>query len=88
MGQLTVEVTDQFGGYVRSTKNIVTGLIDVEIFNGRTNDTSKILMDPKDPEVLSWLKLVYQPSHLDILLGEEASYFKIKKEGQTKWQSD
>ena len=68
MPGVTVEVTDQYGGYIRSQKDIVTGLINVEIFNGRTGENDEYLMDSTDPDVLRWLKTVYQPIHLDILL--------------------
>ena len=70
MKNLVVEVTDQFGGYVRSTRDILTGYIFVNVFNGRTNEAQQLLLDPKEPEALKWLKQVYQPLHLDMLLGK------------------
>lgn len=65
----TVQVTDQYGGHINATREIVTGFIHVEIFDARTDETDEYLMDPEDPEVSKWLKGVYQPIHLDILLG-------------------
>ena len=64
----TVEVTDQYGGYIRSNKELFTGLIRTEIFDGRTGETDEYLFDPTDPEVIRWLHVVYQPIHLQILL--------------------
>lgn len=66
---ITVEVTDQHGGFIRSTRNKITGWIDVRIHNGKTGEDNSMLVDPHDPEVVAWLKEVYQPGHLDILLG-------------------
>jgi hypothetical protein len=68
MGRV-VEVTDQFGGYIRTTKDNVTGFVQINIFNARTNEETELLVDPENPEVLSYLEKVYQPIHLDILLG-------------------
>lgn len=68
-----VEVTDQYGGYIRSSKDLVTGLIHVEVFNARTNETGEGLLDPKKEIHMEWLKSIYQPIHLEILLGEEVS---------------
>lgn len=68
MQNVTVEVTDQYGGYIRSEKNVLTGLLEVAIFNGRTEEGAVYEMDPTDPEVIRWLRSVYQPIHLDILL--------------------
>ena len=65
----TVEVTDQHGGFIRATREIVTGYIDVRIHDGRTGVDSSMLVNPNDPEVVAWLKEIYQPAHLDILLG-------------------
>ena len=65
---VTVEVTDQYGGYIRSRRNIVTDFIDVVIYNGRTDEKTFLLLDPKDAEDLKWLKSVYPPGHLSILL--------------------
>lgn len=68
-----VEVADQYGGYIRSSKDLVTGLINVKIFNARKDEESEYLLDPKKEIHMNWLKSVYQPIHLEILLGEEVS---------------
>lgn len=73
MGNCVVEVRDQFGGYIRSEKNPVTGLINVIIFSALTEEATEYWMDPKEPKMIDWLKGVYQPFHLEILLGEGAS---------------
>lgn len=65
----TVQVTDRFGGHIDATKDNVTGLIAVEIYDGRTDEITEYLMDPSDPDVIRWLSCVYQPIHLNILLG-------------------
>lgn len=67
---ITVEITDQFGGYIRSFKDEATGLINVEVYNGRTDETTDYLFYADDPEVISWLEGVYQPLHLKMLLGK------------------
>jgi hypothetical protein len=70
---VNVEVTNQHGGYIRSSKDLVTGLINVKVFNPRKDEESEYLLDPKDEFHMNWLKSVYQPIHLEILLGEEVS---------------
>jgi len=69
MSRITVEVTDQHGGYIRSNKDLLTERVVVEIFDARTNEKQFVLLDPKNAEHLKWLKSIYQPIHLDILLG-------------------
>ena len=66
---VTVEVTDQHGGYIRGTKEIVTGYVKIDIFNVSNNEEDHYLMDPADQEVKNWLKNIFQPIHLEILLG-------------------
>ena len=66
----TVQVTDQYGGSITALKEIVTGLIYVEIDNVKGGYKDNFYLDQKDPESLKWLKSVFQPIHLDILLGE------------------
>jgi hypothetical protein len=70
VNNITVQVTDQYGGYINSAKEVLTGLIHTEIFNGRTGDLDEYLFDPNEPKVVEWLKSVYQPIHLNILLGK------------------
>ena len=67
---VTVEVTDQHGGYIRGTKEIVTGMVKIDIFNVRNNEEDHYLMDPSEKEVKDWLEKLFQPIHLEILLGE------------------
>ncbi|MBP7177232.1 MAG: hypothetical protein KBA53_13585 [Thermoclostridium sp.] len=64
----TVEVTDRAGGSIRSTRTPL-GLINVNIYNPQTDETIEYLMDPKEPKVIAWLESIYQPIHLNILLG-------------------
>lgn len=76
MTDITVEVNDRYGGYIRSTKCQLTGFINVELCDGQSKVISNMVMlNPKKPDVIAWLKMVYQPIHLEILLGEE---FNIK----------
>ena len=77
---VAVQITDQFGGYINSIKDESTGLITVNIFNGRTREETELLVNPENPEVMKWLKRVYQPMHLAILLGD--SYIGIDKASQ------
>ena len=66
----TVQVMDQHGGQAIYSKNLVTGFINVDIFDGRTGEESHMLIDPDDPRVKKFLKENLQPVHLEILLGE------------------
>lgn len=65
----TVQVNDQYGGSVSAVKEIVTGLIYVEIDNVKAGHQDNFYLDPKDNEHVKWLESVFQPIHLDILLG-------------------
>jgi hypothetical protein len=67
---VTVEVNDSHGGYIKGTKEIVTGMVKIDIFNPHNNEEDHYLMDPSEKEVKDWLKKVFQPIHLEILLGE------------------
>ncbi|MDD3229755.1 MAG: hypothetical protein PHE09_11120 [Oscillospiraceae bacterium] len=67
---VTVEVNDSRGGYIRGTKEIVTGMVKIDIFNPLNNEEDHYLMDPSEKEVKDWLKKIFQPIHLEILLGE------------------
>ena len=69
MTNATVQVTDRFGGSITAQKDILTGYIFIESVNGRTGESDSGLFDPEDPTVKQWLKEVFQPIHLDILLG-------------------
>ena len=66
----TVQVTDQYGGSITARKEIVTGLIYVEIDNVKGGYKDDFFLDKKDPESRKWLESVFQPIHLEILLGE------------------
>ena len=70
MSNVSVEVRDQRGGFIRSSKDLLTGYIKVIIFNGLSEMTDELIMDPKDPEVINWLKGIYSPIHLEMLLRE------------------
>jgi len=66
----TIQLTDQYGGYVNFTKCIVTGYINIDILDGRTGEKKSMLVDPDDPQVMDYLKKNLQSIQLDILLGK------------------
>jgi hypothetical protein len=65
-----VEVTDQYGGSVSAMKEIVTGLIYVEIDNVKGGYKDNFYLDLKDETHVKWLKNVFQPIHLSLLLDD------------------
>lgn len=66
---MQVMAFDQHGGSIKATRKSL-GLVYVEIYDAQKNDEYAMIFDPKDPEDLNWLKNVYQPIHLEVLLGE------------------
>ena len=68
MANLTIQVTDQHGGHIDFNKCIVTGCINIDIMDGQTGQTKSMLVDPKDPKVMSFLKETLQPMQLEMLL--------------------
>jgi hypothetical protein len=71
-----VAVIDAFGGSIQGIRDPLTGYVSLNVLDGRTGIEEKLTVDPNDPKVMGWLKKVFQPMHLDILLGE------AKKEGE------
>jgi hypothetical protein len=67
MANVTIMINDQYGGYVKCTRELITGLLFVVIFNGHTEESHELCLDPKEPEVISWLQRVFPAAHLDTL---------------------
>jgi len=66
---VTVELIDRDGGRIKSFKNNLTNLIEVEIFDSRTEKPQVVLIDPKNENDMNWLRGIYLPIHLELLLG-------------------
>jgi hypothetical protein len=65
---IKVAVVDAFGGSIEATRDPLTGYIFLDVRDGRSGEEEKFSVDPGEPDVLAWLKKVFQPIHLDILL--------------------
>jgi hypothetical protein len=63
----TVQVTDQYGGQITAGRNLLTRLIEVQIVLGDGQE-SMVTLNPKEPEAMKFLREIFQPIHLEILL--------------------
>ena len=67
---VVVEVTDQYGGYIRAQKQSLTK-VHVEIYDARNDDgPGSMVLDLKEPKHYEWLKSIFQPMHFEILTKE------------------
>lgn len=69
MENVTVQVTDNYGGTITASKDRLTGYIMVEVMSGRTGETEAAYLDPNDEVAIAWIKEVFPPIHCDILFG-------------------
>jgi len=64
---VTVMINYPNGGYLSAKKNLLTGYIDIETYSGIT-ERDEFSVDPKEPDIVKWMKAIFQPIHLEILL--------------------
>ena len=71
MENVVVQVVDSYGGTLTAQKDKLTGNILIESVNGRTGEKDYAEVDPTEDAIKIWLKEVFPPVHLDILLGTD-----------------